>query len=240
MLHYQENKLLHKQQIVINQSMTKSLEVLKMSSLELSTIVAKELIKNPFLQEENSDEQASNTKEKIYYKNLNSRFSISYKESEKNQANITLREYISQQIELNFREEIDKFIAYFMLDALDNKGYLTLNITDIISQFKISAHKANKVLNILHSFEPTGIFARNIGECITLQLKEKRLFDKTYHLIINNLQLLANGEVSKLAKLTQSGLDDLRSKIKVIKSLNPKPANNFQTEDTQYKIPDIF
>jgi len=92
----------------------------------------------------------------------------------------------------------------------------------------------------LQTFDPPGIFARTLKECLLLQLIEQPNVNQALVTMINNIDLIASGKLQKLSKLCDVDINNLGNLIKQIKLLNPKPANGFLVEQTSYKIPDVI
>ena len=92
----------------------------------------------------------------------------------------------------------------------------------------------------MQEFDPPGIFARNLSECLEMQLRSKKLFNSKYHFIVRNLDLLAKKDMKLLSKKTRLKEEDLIKMIKVIKSLNPKPGNVYDYQPNINVIPDLI
>jgi RNA polymerase sigma-54 factor len=158
---------------------------------------------------------------------------------------ISLQSYLLDQINLTNLTQKEKFIATHLIDMLDKNGYLQSENLDeeLLALSKKVGCELADVTNLipkLQNLEPTGIFARNLKECLKLQLKEQNRLDPLIEALLENLELLAKGELQKLKKICNSTDEDLSEMIKEIKSLNPRPASNFSTEVSQTKIPDMF
>ncbi|MBR2033158.1 MAG: RNA polymerase factor sigma-54 [Alphaproteobacteria bacterium] len=152
----------------------------------------------------------------------------------------SLYQFINEQIGIKFKSVADKIIATRLSDELDAAGYFRGNINDIAKNLKCSPKKVQKVLNSLKELEPSGIFAENLKECLKIQLKDKNRYDPVIAKLLDNLELLAQGKIKELQKICQVNIDDLSEMISDIKSLNPKPTSDWDSDTNAYIIPDIF
>ena len=105
---------------------------------------------------------------------------------------------------------------------------------------KFAGIKIEKILKKLQMFDPPGIFARNLSECIKIQLKEKNLFNENYKFLLKNLDLIAKNKISTLSKKLNLKENEILKMIKVIKSVNPKPASVYDVNEEITIIPDII
>lgn len=152
----------------------------------------------------------------------------------------SLYQFINEQIGVKFKSAADKIIATRLSDELDAAGYFRGDINEIAKNLKCSPEKIQRVLNHLKEFEPSGIFAENLSECLKIQLKDKNRYDPAIAKLLDNLELLALGKLKELQKICQVEIDDLSEMISDIKSLNPKPASGWDTDINAYIIPDVF
>lgn len=147
---------------------------------------------------------------------------------------------ISEQISLNFTAKIDQAIAFRLAEQLDPAGYFRGDIEHLAATLKIGKEKIKSVLSVMKSFEPSGIFAENLAECLEIQLKDKNRYDPQIAALLQNLPLLAEKKFKELKKLCRAEDEDLLSMISDLKSLNPKPAADYTHDLTTYVIPDVF
>lgn len=152
----------------------------------------------------------------------------------------SLYRHISEQIELTFTDKTDIAIARRLAEHLDDAGYFRGNTSEIAQTLKTSSAKVSSVLEKMKEFEPSGIFAENLAECLSIQLKDNNRFDPQIKILIENLPLLAERKFKELKKLCDADDEDLASMISDIKALSPKPAAAFDHDLTTYVIPDVF
>ena len=151
----------------------------------------------------------------------------------------SLKDYILDQINIDFSEQ-EKIIALHLLDLLDENGYFTADILPIARLLECKESTVENVLNKLQKCDPPGIFARNLSECLELQLKEKNRFDPAMESLLENLDLVAKNNARKLMKICGVNEEDLSDMLKEIRMLNPKPGGSFAREIVQQVEPDIF
>ncbi|PCJ29419.1 MAG: RNA polymerase sigma-54 factor [Rickettsiales bacterium] len=244
------------QTLTLTSSMHQSLSILQMSNMELAEFAAEELDKNPFIEDDNITVESSepkkeqNDKEKICQTELRQTdlgpTTVRGKDysSQDYLANIatekSLKEHITEQINLSFNDSKDKIIAYYLLDSMLSTGYLGITLNEAAIMLRCDEKIIVRVLKTLQNFDPVGIFARNLRECLTIQLQNQEDTDYALLTMVQNIDLIATGNFKKLAKLCGIDIANIGEMIKKIKSLNPKPANGFFFEQTSYKIPDVI
>ena len=151
-----------------------------------------------------------------------------------------LNTHILRQIDINIKNTREKFIACMLADAIEASGWLGQSCSEIASQCDCKVEEIELVLSKLQTFEPAGIFARNLSECLTLQAKEQGCYDNIMATVLENLELLAKGELSILARKANSEIPDISKRLKIIRSFNPKPTASFETEYLAVNAPDII
>lgn len=152
----------------------------------------------------------------------------------------SLYRHIEEQIEITFKSETDKIIAHILTEQLDAAGYFRGNTSEIAQQLKCSPQRINIILSKMQQFEPSGIFAKNLSECLKIQLQDINRYDPSIAILVENLPLLADGKIKELQKKCSASLEDIQSMILDIKSLNPKPAHGWDYDINPYIIPDVF
>lgn len=151
-----------------------------------------------------------------------------------------LRDHLLRQMQLDLVDDGSRLIALSLLDQLDEAGYLLADLPLMAQQLGCPLEKIEGVLAKLQKLEPTGVFARNLQECLTLQLKEKGRFDPAMEKLVANLDLLAAREKEKLMRLCEVDAEDFIEMVAEIRALNPKPALAFDYDRTPTVIPDIL
>jgi RNA polymerase sigma-54 factor len=153
---------------------------------------------------------------------------------------LNLRDHLLRQMQLDLQDAASRLIALTLLDQLDESGYMT-GKTDIIArQLGCEVEKVEEVLKQLQKLEPAGVFARNLKECLSLQLIEKHRFDPAMQALVEHLDLLAAREKDKLMKLCGVDAEDFSEMVAEIRALNPKPGLAFDHDIVATVIPDIL
>lgn len=147
---------------------------------------------------------------------------------------------IDQQIELNITSQRHKMIARILSEHLDDAGYFRGDLQEISKRLQTSPKELSNILATLQTFEPSGIFARDLKECLSLQLKDINRYDPCIELLLENLNLLATHKLKELQKICHVDAQDLSEMIADIKRLDPKPLSNYHNDITSYIIPDVF
>ncbi|WP_180376935.1 RNA polymerase factor sigma-54 [Clostridium sp. USBA 49] len=250
--------LTQEQKLIMTQEMQLSIKILQMSSLELIEHIENEVLENPVLEAEyNENLQTYDDKDIVNYKELIKylefdNYSHNYNEKNNNEDEIspfnfiseklTLREYlINQIIDIGVKDYL-KPVCEYIINNLDERGYLEIGIDEISKQFNIEKNDAAKALDIVQSLDPSGIAARNIKECLILQLKRKKYEDEKLYTIVNNyLENLAENKYSDISKALNISLKEVQYYEDIIKSLNPKPSSGFYTgEETSFIVPEAY
>lgn len=152
----------------------------------------------------------------------------------------SLYQHLSEQIQISLADTKEKIIAFRLMSFLDESGYFRGDTKKIAAILHTEESNVTKVLNKLKEFEPSGIFAENLAECIAFQLKEKDRLDIKMQTLLQNLDLLGKREYKRLQKKLNVDEDDLKEMILNIQSTNPKPALEYEQKETDYIIPDVF
>lgn len=152
---------------------------------------------------------------------------------------ISLRDHLLAQVNVDLTDPADRLIALHLLDALDDNGYVTADFTDIALTLGCEPARVEGALARMQRFDPPGIFARSLAECLKLQLIDRNRFDPAMEALLANLDLLAKREFVALRKLCGVTQEDLVEMIDEIKALNPKPAQLFDYAVAQPVLPDV-
>jgi RNA polymerase sigma-54 factor len=153
---------------------------------------------------------------------------------------VTLREHLFSQLQADITDPVQRMIGAYLVDLVDEAGYIKDDFKSVADMLDAEISDVEEALAVLQSFEPAGVCARNLAECLSLQLKEKNRFDPAMQTLVANLSLLADSKFSELQKKCGVDLDDLKQMIGEIRALNPKPGSNFVREVVQAMEPDIF
>lgn len=152
----------------------------------------------------------------------------------------SLRAHLLEQIHIDFTEPADRIVASALVEMLDDKGYLPADLELVRTQLGAAPAHFETIIKRLQRFDPCGIFARSLPECLALQLAEKNRLDPAMMILLQNLDLLAKRELNALMKLCAVDGEDLTDMIAEIRSLNPKPASTFTADHAPPITPDVI
>ena len=153
---------------------------------------------------------------------------------------ISLKTILLNQAQLEFSDSEEKEMAEILIDYVDPSGLIKEDILEISSFSGFPLERIENVLCRMQTFEPSGVFARNLKECLIIQLKNIDSYNKTNQTIIENLELLGNGNLKGLQKITGLTEENLRTEIKLIRSLNPKPGTIYDEGGHNIAHPDVI
>jgi RNA polymerase sigma-54 factor len=134
----------------------------------------------------------------------------------------------------------DLAIATQLVDAIDEAGYLTVSPLDTAQRLGVSLAQVERVLHVIQTFEPTGVGARTLSECLILQAKEADRYDPCMALLLDNLDLLALGRIAQLQRLCQVDDEDMADMIRELRSYDPKPGLRFGGGRIEAVAPDVY
>ncbi len=152
----------------------------------------------------------------------------------------TLRQYLLDQLNLDLRDPAERIVGLHLVEMLDDSGYMTGDLADLAERLGCDVSAIEAVLGKLQRFDPPGVFARSLQECLALQLAERDRLDPAMATMLDNLPLVAKRDFAALRKLCGVDDDDLADMITEIKALNPKPAEAYDFDVAEPIIPDIF
>jgi len=225
-----------KQSMHLTLALRQSINILQMSSVELAQVLSHELATNPFLEDNDSTEYVEERYDNMQVRKADENFdSISLVADEK-----TLIVHVMEQVGRVVSDPQERIIASYLMNLLQESGYIELDMARACLDLGIAEEKVLAVLYKLQTIEPTGIFARNLQECLALQLKESGEYNDVFKIILENLPMLAMHDNAKLAKLCKIGRDELAEYIQEIKRLNPKPCAGFAHERVSSRVADVI
>ncbi|WP_025897307.1 RNA polymerase factor sigma-54 [Sneathiella glossodoripedis] len=152
----------------------------------------------------------------------------------------TLQDHLTDQLQLMNLPVTTKFIAAYLIDLISDTGYFTHPIEEVANSLGCERELVETTLEILRDFEPAGVFARDLADCLALQLKEKNRLDPAMQAFLENLDLLAKRDLKSLMQICAVDQEDLTEMISEIKELDPKPGLQFQSAEAATLIPDVF
>lgn len=152
----------------------------------------------------------------------------------------TLADHLSEQLSLSVTDPVKRMIGQHLVDMVDEAGYLSGDLAAVAEKLGADMADVEAVLAVLQTFDPAGVCARNLTECLAIQLKEQNRYDPAIAALLGRLDLLAKRDFASLRKICGVGDDDLLDMIAEIKRLNPKPGLAFGSANVQPIVPDVF
>ena len=237
--------------------MIQSAEILQMTSQELNTYINELALENPVIdivEPPTAEEQRESIEQQEWLNSFNEENYYLYQRQNndddydfKSSWNIntddgeTLQDYLwSQLITENFTDQETEIIK-FMLECLDNKGYLEESTETIASYFGTDTEIVEDLLSDLQALDPSGVCARTLEECLKLQLERRDILTPVLESIIDNcLEMVAKNQIPAIARKLRLSPTETAGYCQIIKSLNPKPGVSFSSRDQlRYIIPDV-
>ena len=152
----------------------------------------------------------------------------------------SLRDRLIAQLHLEVTGDGDRLIGLTLVDGLTESGYLGVTLEDTAEQLGVEEADVERVLRILQGFEPTGIFARTLRECLALQLAERDRLDPLMARLLDHLEMIAAGETVKLRKLLGCDSEDFADMLTEIRSLDPRPGSGLDSGPAEAVVPDVL
>ncbi len=152
----------------------------------------------------------------------------------------SLREHLTSQLTLALQDPVDRLVGGYMIDLVDEAGYMRADVADLAEKLGATPAAIERVLSVLQSFDPSGVGARDLKECLAIQLRERDRLDPLMARFLDNLPLLAQHNLAAMRRAVGCDAEDLADMIAEIKELNPKPGLGFGTVDRQAVVPDVM
>ncbi len=152
----------------------------------------------------------------------------------------TLADHLTEQLHLTVSDPAMRMIGAHLIGLVNDAGYLTGDVETVADTLGANTDLVEKTLAVVQTFDPPGILARDLKECLSIQLKERDRFDPAMQVFVDNLDLLAKHDFARLKSMCKVDMDDLRDMADEIRSLNPKPGNVFGSVVVQPVVPDVI
>jgi RNA polymerase sigma-54 factor len=153
----------------------------------------------------------------------------------------SLTDHLEWQLSLQTEAESIREIGEAIIGNLDDDGYLVASVDEIASMGPWPVDEVEKALRLIQSFDPIGVAARDLQECLSLQIKHLRLEGTpTEKIVSEHMRLLHNHQIPELARKLGLTIEELKGHVEVIKHLDPKPGSRFNPQPSQYVIPDVY
>lgn len=245
------------QKLIMTPELRQAIKLLQYNSIELEQFVIEQIEVNPLLEidkiEPEENIEKSKNEEIDWKEYINNYDDISYvnqgNNSEKENpfenmfaAEETLMEHLLFQLEVSDLEDSEKEIGRFIIENIDENGYLKASLNEISIFLEKEEEYVESVLYSIQEFEPIGVGCRNLKECLNIQLMHNGINDEDVYTIIDNyLEEIGENRIAKISKETKISTSKIQNIVDLIKTLNPKPGSIFANgaERIRYVVPDV-
>ena len=256
------------QKLALTPQLLKAIKLLELNNIDLDNYLEQEVLENPLLEkvsghenpeeilksEINNDSPEENIENSLLHDadfqgspsfdtvNLydSSSTSIDNIIEETLQSENSLYQSIIEQINISFINKIDRLIALSILEFIEPNGYLKVSTKELSIDLNIDLLRVEKILEVLKSFEPLGIFSNNLEEFLTIQLKTHKLLDNHMKSLLENLSMLANENISSISKKLNIDSETLKDKLDQLKRCSSAPIDNDGDFISHNNVPDII
>ena len=256
------------QKMALTPQLLKAIKLLELNNIDLDNYLEQEVLENPLLEkvsgsehseekiksEINNDSPEENIENSLSHDadfqgspsfdtvNLydSSSTSIDNIIEETLQSENSLYQSIIEQINISFINKIDRLIALSILEFIEPNGYLKVSTKELSIDLNIDLLRVEKILEVLKSFEPLGIFSNNLEEFLTIQLKTHKLLDNHMKSLLGNLSMLANENISSISKKLNIDSETLKDKLDQLKRCSSAPIDNDGDFISHNNVPDII
>lgn len=245
-------KLQQTQKLIMTPELKQAIEILQLNAIELNDLIENEIETNPVLEKDDIHDENDIYELYKYIKGFNDDNIYGYNKDDEEKDEVTYENFISLKptmvehllFQLHITpvsEKLEKICEYIIF-SLSPSGYLKESIKDIALYLGCSEKDVLKALKIVQSFDPPGIGARDLKECLKLQLVASGKYNELVkELIENYLNEIAENKYALLSKKLNVSITEIQSAVDLIKKLNPKPGSNFAANnDVKYIVPDVF
>ncbi|MGE3917850.1 MAG: RNA polymerase factor sigma-54, partial [Hyphomicrobiaceae bacterium] len=153
---------------------------------------------------------------------------------------LSLRDHLERQLGLAVTNPQDRLIGANLIDQVDEAGYLRADIADVAERLGVDVARIETVLGVLQTFEPAGVLARDLRECLALQLRDRGRLDPLMDRFLDNLPLLAARNLTALRRAVGADAEDIADMIAEVRRLNPKPGLEYGGIDIEPVVPDVL
>jgi RNA polymerase sigma-54 factor len=153
---------------------------------------------------------------------------------------VTLISHLAEQLAVAFTSPAQRMIGQYLIDLVDEAGYLPLDLGQAADRLGASQSEVDRVLSVLQKFDPPGVCARSLSECLAIQLRELDRYDPAMQALVEHLDLLAKRDIATLRKVCGVDDEDITDMIGEIRRLDPKPGLRFGSSRMQTVVPDVY
>ncbi len=258
-------QLRQSQKLIMTPALRQAIEVLQYNAIELKAYIDNQILENPVLEyseeidsalrseAENKAETVQDTLDKVLwlsedrqgYTSYRSNYydpDLNYNYEQVAAASETLHDHLYSQLRMLRLAENEHRVAEYLIERIDAQGYLFVDMVEATAALAVERATIEAMIALLQTFEPFGVAARNLAECLIIQLRMKKIDDPVALQIIEfQLDDLANNRIKQIAKSLNQTCDRVQQSCDLIKSLNPRPGQSFgKPANVRYLEPDIY
>ncbi|MBS3977478.1 MAG: RNA polymerase factor sigma-54 [Syntrophomonadaceae bacterium] len=250
------------QKLIMTPELRQAIVILQLSTLELTQFIQQQLLENPVLEirEEPYDKEAEVAEQKEETETFDVDWEeyfqdgsdLGYIRSPREEAreysyenyvsdSITLQEHLLQQLNLALPHGQKQKIGEFLIGNIDDYGYLQVSLAETARYFQLPEDEIGEVLQLIQSFDPSGVGARDLVECLLIQLNQVNgCHPDAAEIIRHHLKDLGDGRVAKIARSLNISIQEVQEAADLIRTLDPKPGRRFGAlNDIRYIVPDV-
>lgn len=253
-------ELRHSQRLVLSPNLQQSLKILQLPAIELKEFVDEELEKNPALEEADKEPELPDAEnpdgsldlEKIA-EHLERESTADYGQSEMdsnpkkdfnydNIANKTysLEEHLLWQLQLSEVSDEEYKVGEYLIGNINDDGFLVTTLEETAEKTGNTVETAVKLLGLIQSFDPTGVGAKNLKECLQIQLKARGLEGTLpWKLVTDHWEDFEKGHIDRVAEKEKTEMQEIYRAVEIVSKLEPKPGREVSAADVRYIVPDV-
>lgn len=221
--------------LVMTTELRQAISLLQFSALELAEFLQEQAVENPLLNIETFNNEPGYIKKKAPPENQQPFSNIS------DQSSLTIHDHLLQQMGLLKLANDEKQIIKYLILSIDQNGYFVGNLEEISKRFSAPISVLEIFLEKIQGFDPIGVGARNLQECLLIQLKNLQPRDLVAETIVSNyLQQLADRKWKEISHLIKEPIERIQEVFDLIQTLKPRPASLFTNENPRYIVPDMI
>ncbi|MGI6721720.1 MAG: RNA polymerase factor sigma-54 [Anaerovoracaceae bacterium] len=252
------------QKLVMTPELIQAIQILQFNTQELESYVSEQMLTNPVLEKDHSRE--TNETEEIKSRDDREEDAlseyikerefddISYKQGDYTRSNqentyeqyvsaeITLPEHLMFQLQFVTKHTECRRIGRYIIESLDENGYMTISDQEIAKTLGIQVSEVDRVLDIIHTFDPVGVGAKNLAQCLLIQLDSMGKKTPVFERVINeHLEDIAANRLGVISRALKIPVDEVQEMADMIRTLDPRPGRQFASglDETRYIVPDV-
>lgn len=153
---------------------------------------------------------------------------------------LSLKDHLEAQLTLIVTDSVDRMIGQMLIDSIDENGYFMGSLKEIATRLQAPLERLESLLGIIQGFDPSGVGARDLAECLAIQLRERDRFDPAMQALVGHLDLLAKRDFQALRKICNVEVEDILDMLGEIRRLDPKPGRAFGSGVIEPIFPDVI